>query len=76
VSKTLATGWFGQTTLGGTTFRLDESGPVTKLWLKLGRCPALEAVERSEGRTYFRFADGTVVWQREPNGGVEVLGDR
>jgi murein DD-endopeptidase MepM/ murein hydrolase activator NlpD len=46
----------------------NPAGPVSLLWLTLGRFPRL--VERDEANhrpaQYYRFADGTVIWRPDP----------
>jgi hypothetical protein len=59
MDEALAKKWFGE--------RFGADRAVSRLWLTLGRFPALDAVENLHGGIFTRFADGTVF--RQASGG-------
>jgi len=69
----LAKLWFGQAKNKGKVSKFNEGGPVSKLWLGLGRYPSLVWTNTFGTRNYFRFADGTVIWRSGPEIPYRVL---
>ena len=62
----LAEHWFGD--------RFNEHGAVSRLWLKLGRFPRFEGTDDFDSRSYFRFADGTVIWRPDARSAYRLMG--
>jgi len=75
LAKERATKWFGAVASRGMRYAFEEDAPVSKLWLGLGRLPKLDRVERYDARTYFRFADGTVIWRPNDEVDLRLLSD-
>ena len=76
LSEERAARWFGSA--GGVAYH-THGDSVRRLWLALGRFPALAAVERyadgpTRARTYLRFADGTVIWRPNDAESFRLLG--
>lgn len=78
MDKELATSLFGKLSLGGKTYAFDESGPVSVAWLtegsKDGEFAKLQNVLEHNGKQYFAFADGLVLYQPEPKAAYRALG--
>jgi len=73
VTPKLARRWFDSSINDGQTIAFDDHDAVSKLWLGLGRFPSLVWTDDFDTRTYFRFADGTVIWRPNPQADYRML---
>ena len=73
IDRELAARWFGSAENSGQPFRYAEDDPVCQRWLVLGRFPNLVWTDDFDVRSYFRFADGTVVWRPRPDAPYRIL---
>jgi murein DD-endopeptidase MepM/ murein hydrolase activator NlpD len=74
VDQELLADWFGETENDGRRFRFEPDDAVCRLWLRLGRFPRLEWTDDFDSRTYFRFADGTVIWRPSEASPYRLMG--
>lgn len=74
LSQAMAAKLFGSLSAGGKVWEFSPVGPVSRLWLTLGRYPRLVGYESAtDGAQWWLFADGTVFWQPKAGAAVQVV---
>jgi hypothetical protein len=70
----LAERMFGSLNAGGKVWSFSPVGPVSRLWLTLGRFPRIaDYLAGADGSQRWIFADGTIIWKPSEGSDVRVL---